>query len=144
MLNKLIFLLLFPYPAIASEYSSVFDLIQKEGQFMFADGSSYFLFKKDSSFESGPLGISGRSITGTWKRAGENSLVIEGNWSWVNGLSDPNDIRRLTITVYSPFILQPDRESDRAKIRARRYPAQTPLYKCYFIVDELMKMPGKK
>jgi len=53
----------------AAEFPPASEIIQTEGQFVFTDGSSYYMFKKDGTFTSEPLGISGREITGTWELA---------------------------------------------------------------------------
>ncbi|HCU23670.1 MAG TPA: hypothetical protein DF383_01535, partial [Deltaproteobacteria bacterium] len=48
----------------AAEYTQATDIIQAEGEFVTTDGSSYFSFRKDGTFSSGPLSMSGRQIEG--------------------------------------------------------------------------------
>jgi hypothetical protein len=90
--------------------------------------------KKDGSFKSGPLGLSGREITGTWK-AHDNFFLIEGRWGWMNGASPVDDRRRMTLYVSTPTAVEtlktmsPVDESVNVKI-----------YKCYFLIEELQKV----
>src|SRR6185436_17231412 len=89
-------LFLFAVPnVITAESRSPIDIIQAEGQFLFSDGSSYYLFKKEGTFISEPLGISGRVITGTWTCPDNREFVIQGRWSWINGLSARDDYREM-------------------------------------------------
>jgi hypothetical protein len=39
----------------ATEFPHASEIIETEGQFVFTDGSSFFMFKKDHSFISSPL-----------------------------------------------------------------------------------------
>src|SRR4051794_11422977 len=71
---------------LAAEFSEPSGIIQDEGQFVFTGSSSYYRLKKDGTFRSGPLGLSGREIAGTWKLK-DRLFVIEGRWGWINGLS---------------------------------------------------------
>src|SRR5689334_2900227 len=85
----------------ARDYPEPIKIIQEEGEFVFEDGSSYYLFKKDGTFKSGPLGLSGREIEGTWKQR-DALFVIEGRWGWMNGASLDNDYKRLTLYISRP------------------------------------------
>jgi hypothetical protein len=123
-------------PAVsAADFPEPLKIIQSEGQFVFTDGSSYYLLKKDGTFKSGPLGLSGREITGTWK-AKDSLFVIEGQWGWVNGLSALNDYRRMTIFVSTPTSVETVKRMSWVEASA-----DVKVYKCYFIVDELQKLP---
>src|SRR3954454_13047694 len=77
----------------ATDYPEPIKIIQQAGRFVFTDGSSYYLLKKDGTFKSGPLGLSGREIEGTWKLK-DSLFVIEGHWGWINGASSKDDYRR--------------------------------------------------
>src|SRR5690242_4812813 len=101
VLVLVLFVLLTTINASAQDFPEPSQIIEKEGRFVFIDGSSYYLFKKDGTFSSGPLGMSGRVITGTWKKQ-DNLFVIQGQWSWVNGLSQENDYRKMVLYVSTP------------------------------------------
>lgn len=123
------------------EYTRAIDIIYKEGTFLTTDGSSYFLFHKDGLFNSGPLSLSGQEIRGKWTRQGDSQFIVEGEWSWVNGVSVLNDRRRLIMTVHPPCSLED----------GSKYPfipqvgGQRPkIYKCYFTIDKLMKLNDKR
>jgi hypothetical protein len=121
------------YPA---EFPQASEIIQTEGQFVFTDGSSYYMFKKDGTFASEPLGISGREINGKWELRDERVFVIRGRWGWVNGLSARDDYRQMQIAIYRPTSIETiDRLSFVDAITNVR------VYKCYFVVEELSKIP---
>lgn len=128
--------------AQTEEYSKAINIIEEEGQFLFTDGSSYYLFFKDGNFNSGPLTLSGRSIQGTWKQSGDYQFIIEGKWSWLNGVYPANDKRRLVMNIQPPCVYQPE-ESKNTFIP--RHVTKSPrVYKCYFTVEELVKTGEKK
>ncbi len=112
------------------------EIIKKEGRLMFSDGSSWYAFERDGRFSSGPLGMSGRTITGTWKHDG-SLFVVEGTWSWLNGLSRPGDRRRMKLGISHP--------------RPAAAPPRQPLmggkpgrfHDCYFVVDELVPVKAR-
>jgi hypothetical protein len=116
-------------------YPEPMKIIQQEGRFIFTDGSSYYLFKKDGTFKSGPLGLSGREIEGTWKLK-DTLFVIEGRWGWINGGSSKDDYRRLTLYISTP-----------EGIETIRYPAaigsgvDVKVYKTYVEIEDLQKIP---
>ena len=128
--------------AQAAEYSKAISIIEEEGQFLFTDGSSYYLFFKDGNFDSGPLTLSGRTIQGTWKQSGDYQFIIEGKWSWLNGLYPANDKRRLVMNVQPPFVYQPDESKNTFIPRHMIKPPR--IYKCYFSIEELVKTGDKK
>lgn len=113
-------------------------IIQEEGQFVFTDGASYYLFKKDGAFHSGPLGLSGRTITGRWKFQLPGRFTIEGQWGWVNGLSPRDDFRTMTLAISAA------ESFEEQQLSAVDTPAPVKLYKCYFTVEELVKLPPPK
>ena len=122
----------------ATDYPEPIKIIQEEGEFVFVDGSSYYLFEQDGTFKSGPLGLSGREIEGTWKQK-DALFVIEGHWGWINGASLDNDYRRLTLYVSRPESVetaqQPSVTDGRRKMK---------VYKVYFEIEGLQKIeqPG--
>jgi hypothetical protein len=119
----------------AAEFPPASEIIQTEGQFVFTDGSSYYMFKKDGTFTSEPLGISGREITGTWELRDERMFVVRGRWTWINGLSARDDYRQLEIAIYRPTSVETvDWLSHSDATR------NVKVYKCYFVVEELIKI----
>ena len=118
-----------------ADYSEPIKIIQQEGRFVFTDGSSYYLLKKEGTFKSGPLGLSGREITGTWKLK-DNLFVIEGQWGWMNGASPQDDYRRLTLYVSTPEAVETVRRPFLADESA-----DVKVYKTYFEIEELQKIP---
>lgn len=118
----------------AAPFPSATQVIQKEGQFAFSDGASYYLFKKNGVFESGPIGQSGRTIEGHWT-AQDDRFTIEGQWGWVNGISAIDDFRRMTLRV-DLFAVEAKRN---IPFFSPNGPKKT--YRCYFVVEELVKAP---
>ena len=123
-----------PASAKAEEPRTAQEVIRREGRFSFSDGSSYYAFEKDGSFHSGPLGMSGRTIEGRWKVDGSR-FVVEGRWSWLNGLSAPNDRRRMTLGISG--LLTP---AAGKPLRAMHGKGPLKLYSCYFVIDELVRL----
>ncbi len=127
---------------------SAYQIIQKEGRLAFTDGSSFYDFEKNGTFHSGPLGLSGRTIEGTWKLATANdftgSFVIQGTWGWVNGASAISDRRTMTMAVY-PRTGQPKGKEDRGiLLSAGSAPKKVKLRSCYFVIKELIALPKPK
>ena len=121
--------------ALSVDYPEPIKIIEQEGRFVFTDGSSYYLLKKDGTFKSGPLGLSGREITGTW-RLKDRLFVIEGLWGWMNGGSPLDDYRRLTLYVSTPEAVETIRRPSMVDGSA-----DAKVYKTYFEIEELQKIP---
>ncbi|MGC4119746.1 MAG: hypothetical protein QM765_35270 [Myxococcales bacterium] len=85
--------------AAPTEPPSFAQVVQAEGSFAFSDGSSSYQFFKGGRFVLGPLGMSGRTIEGVWSSQPDGPLVIVGTWGWINGVSRPNDFRRMKINL---------------------------------------------
>jgi hypothetical protein len=125
---------IFRAPALAAEFQEPLKIIQAEGQFVFTDGSSYYLLRKGGEFKSGPLGLSGREITGTWK-TNDRMFVIEGRWGWMNGVSAADDYRQMTLYVGTPTSVETARRLSHVDESVN-----VKIYKCYFIIEELRKV----
>lgn len=119
---------------VASDFPEPLQIIENEGQFIFTDGSSYYSFKKDGTFISEPLGISGREITGTWELQ-DRVFVIQGRWSWMNGLSPRDDYRRMKLAIYRPVSTEIVESLSLVDGNVN-----VKIYKCYFVVEELQKI----
>jgi len=59
-----------------------------------SDGSSIYIFFPDKTFRLEPIGMSGRTIKGTWTND-SHRIHIVGQWSWINGLSPNDDFREM-------------------------------------------------
>lgn len=118
-------------PVIAADtFTSPEAIIEKEGYLSISDGSSIYIFQKDGSFSLRPLGMSGRTIEGKWKKGNEDerSFLVEGRWTWINGASLNNDERIMKLWI---FPLSGEKET----VGYDNYS----VYKCYFLIDELKK-----
>jgi hypothetical protein len=113
----------------AEEPVSVERVIKAEGSYAFTDGSSVFRFFKNGAFSLAPLGMSGRTVEGSWLIK-DRAFVITGNWSWINGLTALNDYRRMKLYVI-PLPGAPSELDSHGKV----YPA-------YVLVDELVSVPA--
>lgn len=96
---KLLFVLAAVCAAMAGKPRSIPVIIAGEGEFAFTDGSSVYRFSRDGGFRMEPLTLSGRAIEGTWTPGNQGQFVVTGVWTWYNGLSVPDDFRRMTMTV---------------------------------------------
>jgi len=137
----------FVLPGRAGDRLAPQQVIRHEGELVISDGSSYYDFRKDGRFISGPIdGISGRVIEGTWTIAGDkdpNSLsvrfVIKGEWSWVNGASPLNDRRAMTMAVYAidpKFVTHPKPDDPGVYGMEEK---TFKVYPCYFIIETIEK-----
>lgn len=116
--------------AADKNFPTVSEVIAKEGELAWTDGSSYYKMTGDGKFVSGPMGMGGRTIQGHWKADG-NLVTVNGTWSRVNGLSAINDFRRMKFGI-SPT--------------SKMLPAQNvpmggtfKFHEAYFEVEELVK-----
>jgi len=107
--------------------------IQEKGSVTISDGSSFHTFRKDGTFDSGPLGICGRTISGRWRldeRSRPNTVfVVDGRWGWINGPSRSDDHRRIVFYIWSGKFRKASVEED------HRCPE---IFQCYFLIEELV------
>ncbi len=82
---------------VAQTNRQIEQVIRDEGAISFSDGSSIFTFKDSGEFTLQPIGMSGRTISGTWTNDGSSILVITGQWGWINGISRDNDHREMRL-----------------------------------------------
>ena len=135
-----LFVLVTAFTVSAQGFPEPSQIIQEEGRFVFIDGSSFYLFKKDGTFKSEPLGGSGRIITGTWKKQ-DNLFVIQGLWSWINGLSQENDYRKMVLYMSTPDSSETVKRLSSKFAGPGEILVNVKVYKCYFLIDELQKIP---
>jgi hypothetical protein len=110
-------------------------VIRESGALVITDGASYYRFNRDSSFDSGPLGISGRIIKGRWRGDGQ-PFIIEGQWTWINGASASGDYRRMTMHVGGTS----GSGTDESLILSGRS-SSARIHRVYFHIDEIVPLP---
>ena len=103
--------------------------IEQFGSICIGDGSSYFMFAKDGSFKSGPLGISGRTMTGRWVTNTDGRFVVTAHLGWINGIY-PNDHYR-RIVFYIPYVTK------RAFELKVPFLSSTEVSESYFLIEEM-------
>jgi hypothetical protein len=111
-------------------------VIRDDGSLLLTDGSSFYRFNRDSSFDSGPLGLSGRTITGRWRLDGSSGFIIEGKWSWINGLALTDDFRRMTLRIGN---VESPTNTDTLVLSGRRGPAR--VHRGYWFVESIVSLP---
>lgn len=126
-------------PATAADFLKASTIIKIKGNLVITDGSSFYRFDRDFHFESGPLSESGRTISGKWQTKDENIFLIEGQWSWINGASALNDTRKMTMAISPPCI-----PAELSKMISLHLGNKPNIYKCYFLIEELVKSGSKK
>jgi hypothetical protein len=110
----------------------------KQGQLAISDGSSVYVFNKDGSFRSDPIGMSGRIITGTWKNE-KGGFRVNGRWGWINGLSH-DDERTMLISIGS---LSDELQEIRVAFNGGKN-GKLNIRKGYFIIQELEKVKASQ
>ena len=112
------------------------EAIAKFGSFTITEGSSYFTFSQDGKFRSGPMGMSGRELSGTWTLADKTELTVIAQVGWMNGLQPRDDYRRIVLRV--------------STLRKRPAPATislgapAELFDSYYLIEEFVKIPKPK
>ena len=107
------------------------DVLKIDGILRISDGSSYYEFDTNGTFNSFPVGKSGRCFRGTWtSSAMPNSctFTVIAKMSWMNGIQPPPDDWKIVLRVDSGV-----------KRPADRFHRE--VLDCYFIVEELAKIP---
>jgi hypothetical protein len=110
------------------------EILHEDGILRLSDGSSYYEFKTNGTFRSYPVGTSGRRFDGTWttsddKRLYASRFTVEAKSSWMNGEQSPPDKWTITFVVYAG--------QKRPEERFRHLA----FFDCYFIIDDLRKIP---
>ncbi len=103
-----------------------------ETEVCLSDGSSLYVFHPKGTFTMEPLGISGRTIEGLWKYD-SNGIRITGTWSWINGLSVPNDRREMDLHIGAIL-------AKKTKHRSRNTGKEHEIQEAYFLIDRLEKI----
>ena len=101
-------------------------------QLCISDGSSVYIFFPDNKFQLAPVGLSGRTIEGTWS-LDSKGLHINGKWGAVNGLSINDDFREMDIHI--GYLTSETTENDFPMAGGKRQ-----VSKCYFYIERLEKV----
>lgn len=117
----------------AEETISPEKAIHSKGSITISDGSSFYTFREDGSFQSGPCGISGRLITGKWKISNDRPdslFIVDGEWSWMNGASLQDDLGRIVFDIRPGVFRKASKEE-------QQFTLSSEIFECYFLIDEL-------
>lgn len=105
-------------------------VFRQDGILRVSDGSSYYEFNTNGTFKSFPVGMSGRTFTGTWTSTADSDLLfftVTAKMGWLNGFQPPQDdwkiVFRLTSGTRHPAV--------------SIYPAK---FDCYWYIEELRKI----
>ena len=107
--------------------------IEQFGAITIGDGSSFFKFSNDGTFESGPLDQSGRTMKGYWTKGTNGRLVVTARLGWINGLSSRDQYRRIIF-----YIAHVSKAAERPNTPMWR---RTPEFDSYFFIDEMTAVP---
>jgi hypothetical protein len=127
----ILFLVLTVFGGHANELIDGKKLFTSGKKVCLSDGSSIYIFMPDNTFISEPLGISGRTITGTWDW-NSHLISISGTWSWVNGISPENDFREMDIHIGHIM-------NETSEYKSMLTGNKHQIYKSYFYIDRLEK-----
>ena len=114
------------------------ELIKTEGELVLTDNASFFVFKADGTSQSFPSGISGRTLTGTWKNPPGEPAIFEviALHSWMNGASLPDDYRKINFAIYSG--------KTKAITPGPMASSVKKVFEGYWLIQELTKVPKPK
>jgi hypothetical protein len=118
---------------VAEDSLSSSRIIDKDGELVISDGSSLYRFIRGGQFRSEPLGMSGRLIEGTWVSDKDGSFEIQGNWGWLNGMSQVDDSRVMNLSISGLKL-----ESENLVRFPGAQPEKTKLYRGYFVIHRLV------
>ena len=113
------------------------EAMNKFGSFSITDGSSYFTFYNDGKFMSGPMGMSGRELNGTWTIADKTELTVVAQVGWMNGLQPQEEYRRIVFRVSNLR----KRETAQSTVSMG---APTELFDSYCLIEEFVKIAKPK
>ncbi|MCA8987836.1 MAG: hypothetical protein KDA78_09365 [Planctomycetaceae bacterium] len=129
------FSLLFSVHLSAGELIKPESILGKQ-ELCLSDGSSVYYFMPDKTFRLEPIGISGRTIEGTWA-LDSNGIHISGQWSWINGLSALDDFREMDIHI---GYLQNETRDHTSSLQGTKHK----IHNCYFLIERVEKVKDKQ
>lgn len=77
------------------------EALDKFGSFTITNASSYFTFSRNGSFDSGPLGLSGEQLRGTWTFTNKTNFMVTAKRGWANGINLPDEYRQVIFRIVS-------------------------------------------
>jgi hypothetical protein len=107
--------------------------IEQSGSICVGDGSSYFMFAKDGTFQSGPLGMSGRTMTGRWTHDDDGRFVVTAKLGWMNGIIPADQYRRIVFHIY--YVTK---RTNELKVP---FLSSTEVSDSYFLIEEMTIIP---
>ena len=107
--------------------------IEQFGRVSISDGTSYFTFAKDGSFDSGPLGLSGRTLRGRWTTGVDGRIVVTARLGLKNGISSGDQYRRIVFFIW--HVPQRTRE-----LPTTSEPFASP-FDSHFLIEEMLQIP---
>ena len=110
------------------------EAIEQFGGFAVSDGSSYFSFSKDGSFESGPIRSSGRTMSGRWAKGTNGRLVATAKLGWENGFQ-PAAAQYRRVVFHVSYLTK------RAVPIALESGKPAEIFDSYFFIDEMTSIP---
>jgi hypothetical protein len=122
-------LLFLSIPSFAGQLIEPKSILGKK-ELCISDGMSLYVFAPDMKFRLEPLGLSGRTIEGTWS-FDSDGLHVRGKWMWVNGFSSDDDYREMDIYI---GCLQ-----DSTKEHISHRGGKCLIHDCYFLIERLQK-----
>ncbi len=133
MICALFLLASLPLVYLAEEAAiSPIQAIEKKGSVTISDGASFYTFRKDGAFDSGPLGFRGRTISGRWrldKSRPYEAFDVDGQWGWINGPSRSDDHRRIVFDIQAGKF---------RKASAEEGHWCPEIFQYYFLIEELV------
>lgn len=122
--------LLVSIPSFAVELIKPETILGKQ-ELCISDGSSIYIFSPDQKFRLEPIGMSGRTIEGTWSKDSDG-IHISGQWSWIDGLSANDDFREMDLHIGS---LENETRDHTSMLTATKHK----IHKGYFLIERLEK-----
>lgn len=130
----LLFLIVsFRAAAAADAPISALEAIEQFGRVSVSDGTSYFSFAKDGSFDSGPLDLSGRTLRGRWINGVDGRIVVTARLGLKNGISSGNQYRRIVFFIWHV--------SRRAREPATTAEPPASRFDSHFLIEEMLQIP---
>jgi len=119
------------------KYLDPVKVLETNGVLTITDGSSFYVFRTNGTFTSGPVdGFSGRTFVGTWSPDFSNAVAkftVVARMGWINGISSGDEFRKIVFFIYVGHEKQAGTDY--------RYSPTKTIFDCYFIIDELVKIP---
>jgi hypothetical protein len=112
-------------------------VLETNGVLTITDGSSFYVFRTNGTFSSMPVdGFSGRTFHGTWTPDFSSAVAkftAVAQMGWINGISSGDEYRKIVFFIYMGH--------EKAAGTDYRYSPTKTIFDCYFIIDELVKIP---